>query len=561
LNSKSKHWSRDKKLNLLAQVLNHPKFNAKALRMGCLIRVSANTFWYYTSSQRTPQTPDYSPNHDKLGNIPFMTALEIAQAIKTRQQSAEETVTQALNDAQNSSDLNIFLSLSDIAIEQARAVDSKIARGETVGALAGVPVALKDNLCLRGTRTTAGSKMLERFVSPYTGTAVQHLLNAGAISIGKANLDEFGMGSSGENSAFGATKNPWDTSRVPGGSSSGSAASVAAGIVPIALGTDTGGSLRLPAAFTGTLGMKPTYGRVSRYGVVSYASSLDQVGVIAGSARDLAVTMQTICQHDPKDATSLHHQNTFTDALERDIAGLRVGIVREAVGAGNSGGVLGALEAVKTQLEGLGALLSDISLPSLETALATYYLIACPEASSNLARYDGMIYSHRGGFSGDINDVMMKARGEGFGAEVKRRILMGTYALSSGYYDAYYSRALKARALIAREFAKAFENLDVLLMPTAPSAAFKIGEKSDDPVSMYLTDVDTVAVNLAGLPAISIPFGFEDSSGAYHPDHGLPVGVQFIAPALTDERLITVTHALERVTKAKFMKLAENSKL
>ncbi len=483
-----------------------------------------------------------------------MNALDLAHRIKTRQQSAEETINQALANARNSSDLNIFLSLSDTAITQARAVDAAIAKGETVGVLAGVPVALKDNLCVRGTRTTAGSKILERFVSPYTGTAVQHLLNAGAINIGKVNLDEFGMGSSGENSAFGATKNPWDTSRVPGGSSSGSAASVAAGIVPIALGTDTGGSLRLPAAFTGTLGMKPTYGRVSRYGVVSYASSLDQVGAIARSSRDLATIMQTICAHDPKDATSLNHQNTFTAALEQNIQGLRVGVVLEAVGAGNSSSVLGALEAVKQQLEQLGASLHEISLPSLETALATYYLIACPEASSNLARYDGMVYSERGHFTGEINDVMMKARGQGFGAEVKRRILMGTYALSSGYYDAYYSKALKARTLIAREFTKAFESVDVLLMPTAPSTAFKIGEKSNDPVAMYLSDVDTVAVNLAGLPAISIPFGFEDSSGAYNQTTGLPVGVQLIAPALQDERLITVTYALEQATNAMFMR-------
>ena len=459
-----------------------------------------------------------------------MTALEMAHRIKTRQVSAEETITQALAAAQNSSDLNIFLSLSETALFEARAVDASIASGETVGALAGVPVALKDNLCVRGTRTTAGSKMLEDFVSPYTGTAVQHLLNAGAISIGKANLDEFGMGSSGENSAFGATKNPWDTSRVPGGSSSGSAASVAAGIVPIALGTDTGGSLRLPAAFTGTLGMKPTYGRVSRYGVVSYASSLDQVGVIARSASDLAVTLQTICSHDPKDATSLVHQNTFTAALERDIKGLRVGIVREAVGAGNSSGILGALEAVKSQLEQLGASLTEISLPSLETALATYYLIACPEASSNLARYDGMIYSHRGNFSGDINEVMMKARGEGFGAEVKRRILMGTYALSSGYYDAYYSKALKARTLIAREFAKAFESVDVLLMPTAPSAAFKIGEKSDDPVAMYLTDVDTVAVNLAGYRQSAYRLGLKTRAACTTPIKVCPSACNLLPP-------------------------------
>lgn len=484
-----------------------------------------------------------------------MMALETARRIQNRQVSAEEVVRQAL-DGVRADDLNIFISANDAALEQARALDARIARGEKVGPLAGVPVALKDNLCVRGTRTTAGSRSLEQFVSPYTGTAAQRLLDAGAILVAKANLDEFGMGSSGENSAFGPTRNPRDPSRVPGGSSSGPAAAVAAGIVPISLGTDTGGSIRLPAAFCGVYGMKPTYGRVSRYGVVALASSLDQVGPFARSAADLAAVLDAICVHDPMDSTSLSAEPHFAAALGQDIRGLRVGLVREALGDGNAPSVLGAIQSVKRELEGLGASVHEVSLPSLEIALAAYYLVMASEASSNLARYDGMVFSNRFGLSGDLNEVISKARGMSFGPEVKRRILMGTYALSSGYYDAYYSKSLKARALISREFSKAFEEVDVLLMPTAPSAAFKIGERTDDPVSMYLTDVDTVTVNLAGLPGISVPFGFEDASGAYSQTAGLPVGVQFIAPALADERLIGLADALERVTDGAFLRMS-----
>ncbi len=481
------------------------------------------------------------------------TATEIAERIRARQVSAEETVRDALERARASSELNVFVSISETALDEARALDAKIVRGETVGPLAGVPVALKDNLCLKGTRTTAGSRALEHFIAPYTGTAVQRLLDAGAICIGKANLDEFGMGSSGENSAFGPTRNPVDPSRVPGGSSSGPAAAVAARVVPVALGTDTGGSIRLPGAFCGVYGMKPTYGRVSRYGVVALASSLDQVGPFARRAADLAAVLDVICAHDPMDSTSLAAPARFTQALGQDVKGLRVGLVTEALGAGNAASVQGAIQAVQHELMKLGASITEVSLPSLEVALATYYLVMSSEASSNLARYDGMVFSNRFGLSGDLNDVISKARGLSFGAEVKRRILMGTYALSSGYYDAYYSKALRARALIAREFARAFESVDVLLMPTAPTAAFKLGEKSDDPVSMYLTDVDTVTVNLAGLPGISVPFGFEDASGAYSTSSGLPVGVQFIAPALSDERLITLADALERATNTAFV--------
>lgn len=483
-----------------------------------------------------------------------MRALETARRIKNREVSAEEVVKHALQAAHDDPN-NIFISVIDTALEQARGLDARIAKGETVGLLAGVPVAMKDNLCVVGTRTTAGSRALEHFVSPYTGTAAQRLLDAGAILIGKANLDEFGMGSSGENSAFGLTRNPRDPSRVPGGSSSGPAAAVAADITPISLGTDTGGSIRLPAAFCGVCGMKPTYGRVSRYGVVALASSLDQVGPFARSASDLAAVLDAICVHDPMDSTSLTATPKFTAALGQGVKGLRVGLVTEALGSGNAPSVLGAIEAVKHELEGLGARLVDVSLPSLEIALAAYYLVMASEASSNLARYDGMVFSNRFGLKGDLNEVMSKARGMSFGPEVKRRILMGTYALSSGYYDAYYSKSLKARALISREFSRAFQDVDVLLLPTAPSAAFRIGEKSDDPVSMYLTDVDTVTVNLAGLPAISLPFGFEDS-GAYSTTAGLPVGVQFIAPALADERLVSLADALERVTDGAFLQTA-----
>ena len=483
-----------------------------------------------------------------------MTAFEIARRVQNREHSAEEVVGLALERAQ-ANDLNIFLSVSDTALQEARVLDQRIARGEAVGPLAGVPVALKDNLCVKNTRTTAGSRALEHFVSPYTGTAVQRLLDAGAISIGKVNLDEFGMGSSTENSAFGVTRNPWDHERVPGGSSGGSGAAVAAGITPIALGTDTGGSIRLPAAFTGTLGFKPTYGRASRYGLVALASSLDQIGPFALSTADLAAVLDVICGHDPLDATSLEAPNAFREALNRDVRGLRIGLVREALGDGNSPGVIGALERARTQLEHLGASVREVSLPSLEYGLGAYYLVMCSEASSNLARFDGMVYSNRFGLDGEVNDVMMKARGRAFGLEARRRILMGTYALSSGYYDAYYSKALKVRSLIAREFSRAFEDVDVLMLPTAPTPAFKIGERADDPVSMYLTDVDTVPVSLAGLPGMSVPFGFEHE-GAYSETTGLPVGVQFVAPALQDERLITVSHALEQATNGAFLRVA-----
>jgi aspartyl-tRNA(Asn)/glutamyl-tRNA(Gln) amidotransferase subunit A len=496
---------------------------------------------------------------------PTRFAAAIAAQVQSASQSAQAITEAALARAEASHDLNIFLSLLNRAnaakisaqrgeitpynaLEQAALLDRRIKAGAKVGALAGVPIAIKDNLCLAGSRTSAGSKILEHFIAPYTATTVAKLLAADAIIIGKANMDEFAMGSSGENSAFGPTKNPHDPLRVPGGSSSGSAAAVAAGVVPVALGSDTGGSIRLPASFCGVLGMKPTYGRASRWGVIAYGSSLDQVGPFAHNSSDLALMLDTILGHDPLDATSLpdngQASGSFARALSGNIRGMRFGFIRESLGAGNSAGVEGAIAALRAQLKDLGAELLEVSLPSLDVAIAAYYLIACPEASSNLARYDGMVYGHRSSQGKTLEEIIMNSRSEGLGPEVRRRIMIGTYALSSGYYDAYYSKALKARALIAREFASAFAQADVLVTPTAPSPAFAIGERSDDPLAMYLIDVDTVAVNLAGLPALNIPYGFEDN-GRYSATTGLPVGLQFIAPALQDEVLLTVASALE----------------
>ncbi len=457
-------------------------------------------------------------------------------------------VAKASLEAVRSETLNAFISVNDAVLEAAALVDARVAAGEVLP-LAGYPLAVKDNIVLRGLGATAGSRILEKFVSPYTSSALQKLINAGAVVIGKANCDEFGMGSSGENSAYGVTKNPRDHARVPGGSSSGSAAAVAEGLVSGALGTDTGGSIRLPAAFCGCLGLKPTYGRVSRYGVIAYASSLDQVGPLARNTADLTALLEVMSGYDPMDATSLQTQTNFSSA--QDIKGWKIGLVKEGMGSGNSAGVVGAMQATQEALEKLGATVVEISLPSLENALAAYYLIACPEASSNLARYDGMVYSHRAE-GADLLEVMAKSRGEGFGAEVKRRILMGTYALSSGYYDAFYSKALRARAMIAADFARVFAEVDALLMPTAPSPAFLLGAKAD-PLEMYLTDVDTVAVNLAGLPAISIPFGFEQN-GQFSTSAGLPIGVQFIAPTLEDARLLTISAQLEQFTVGAFLK-------
>ena len=460
-----------------------------------------------------------------------------------REVTADQVIQEALGRAQAAGDLNALVSLNDHAAEQAAEVQQKVEAGEAL-ALAGLPIVIKDNINLSGTRTTCGSRILGNYVSPYTATAAQKLLDAGAVVIGKANMDEFAMGSSTESSASGPTLNPWDQARVPGGSSGGSAVVVAANITSVALGSDTGGSVRQPAALTGVYGLKPTYGRVSRYGLVAYASSLDQIGPFARTAQDLALLMNVIAGHDPLDATSLQAPPQFRAGTPDDLRGLRVGVIRESL-QGNTPGVEQALQDTIDALRTAGATVGEVSIPELKYAIAAYYLIAMPEASSNLARYDGMVYGQRVQGS-DLLESMTLTREQGFGREVQRRIMIGTYALSSGYYDAYYSKAMKVRRLIADEFSAAFRQYDVLLTPTSPFPAFRRGEKTSDPLAMYAADVDTVAINLAGLPALSVPAGFEVVDGVR-----LPVGVQFIAPALQDERLVALAGGLEGVGAVK----------
>ena len=407
------------------------------------------------------------------------------------------------------------------------------------GPLSGKAVAIKDNLCIQGWPTTAGSRILENFVPPYTATVVERLLQAGARLVGKTNLDEFAMGSSTENSAFGVTRNPWDLERVPGGSSGGSAAAVAAGLCDLALGTDTGGSIRQPAAFCGITGLKPTYGRVSRYGCIAYGSSLDQIGPMAYTAEDCASMLQVIAGPDSLDSTCYQQAcPDFTAEMKAECKGLRLGwdpaLVKDLPGE-----MRAAFEAGLEVYRGLGVNLVEVSLPHLEFSLPAYYLIATAEASSNLARYDGVRYGHRAQGAKDVASMMSKTRSEGFGPEVKRRIMLGTYALSSGYYDAYYAQAQKMRTVLRQDFEKAFADTDAFAMPTTPAPAFKIGEKSDDPLAMYLSDVYTVVANLTGLPAISHPGGFVG---------GLPVGFQLMAPAWQEGRLLQLAHHFQQQT-------------
>ncbi len=432
-----------------------------------------------------------------------------------------------------------FVTVTDQdALREAEEIDRRRAEGQALGPLAGVPLAIKDVLCTKGVRTTCSSRILEHFVPPYDATVIARLRAAGAIFLGKTNMDEFAMGSSTENSAFFPTHNPWDLDRVPGGSSGGSAAAVAAGEAMGALGTDTGGSVRQPGALTNTVALKPTYGRVSRYGLVAFASSLDQVGPFARSARDAALILQAIAGYDPLDSTSLNAPvPDYTAALTGDISGLRVGVPKEYFGEGAEPGVSAAVEAAIETLKGLGAEIGECSLPHTRYGVAAYYIIAPAECSANLARYDGVKYglSVRNG----DDDPTAATRAAGFGAEVKRRIMLGAYALSSGYYDAYYLKAEKVRTLIRSDFASAFERFDVLVAPTSPTVAFKIGEKVSDPYAMYLNDVYTIPTNLAGNCGISIPGGFSE---------GLPVGLQLIGPNLGEATLLRVADAFQRVT-------------
>lgn len=481
-------------------------------------------------------------------------ATDIAAVVVAGRSSAEAQVRAALSRADTvQRDLNAFIAiLHEEALVRAKAIDEKRSKGETLGPLAGVPVVVKDNICTKGVRTTAGSRILKHFIPPYSATVVERLEAADAIVIAKANLDEFGMGSSNENSAFGPAKNPWDAARVPGGSSGGSAVAVASGVAPLALGTDTGGSVRQPAGFSGVIGFKPTYGRLSRYGVIAFASSLDQVGVLARSSRDLAAALDVMGGHDPCDATSIANDTPeFVAALAdlSDLKGIKIGLVKELTGEGNSEGVLAALERTKETLEGLGATVGDVSLPNARAGIAAYYLVAPAEASSNLARYDGMVYSSRSGENvlGQA-DVMSQSRGQFFGPEVRRRVLMGTYALSAGYYDAYYGKALKVRRLIADDFERAFAQYDFLMTPTSPTPAYPIGEKTSDPLAMYLDDIDTVLANLVGIGAVSVPAGKAEDD--------MPCGVQFFAPALADERLVRLVAVLEQARGKNFAPLA-----
>jgi aspartyl-tRNA(Asn)/glutamyl-tRNA(Gln) amidotransferase subunit A len=435
-----------------------------------------------------------------------------------------------------------FLHVDEAAArEQARAIDARRQRGEKLGALAGIPVAIKDVLCTRGQPTTCGSKILQNFVPPYDAHVITRLKQADAVLIGKTNMDEFAMGSSTENSAYQVTRNPWDLERIPGGSSGGSAAAVAADEAPLSLGTDTGGSIRQPASLCGVVGLKPTYGRVSRFGLVAYASSLDQIGPFAHDVAGIAVLLEAIAGHDPCDSTSVQKPvPEYSKTLDDPVKPLTIGVPREYFGGGLDGEVEQAVRVALKVYQGLGATVQEISLPHSPYAIATYYLVATAEASSNLARYDGVHYGYRAKQHGDLIDMYCRSRGEAFGKEVQRRIMLGTYALSSGYKDAYYVKALKVRRLIKEDFDRAFAACDVVVGPTSPTAAFKVGEKTEDPLAMYLSDIYTISCNLAGLPGISIPCGFTKA--------GLPIGLQILAAPFEEEKLLRIARMHERAT-------------
>lgn len=476
-----------------------------------------------------------------MNEILKKTATEQRKALLNKEISSVELVNatfERIDEVENK--VESFNSLTkDIALETAKKVDEMIARGEELPLLAGIPLALKDNMNLIGSKTTASSKILENFVSPYNATVTTKLLNNLVPIIGKANLDEFAMGSSTENSAFKKTKNPWDLNKVPGGSSGGSAASVAACEATLSLGSDTGGSIRLPASFCGIVGMKPTYGRVSRYGLIAFASSLDQIGPFARSVEDAANLLEVISGIDPKDSTSLNIPvEKYSQTLNNDIKGMKIGVIKELVGEGLSEGVSKSIQAAIDTYKSLGAEIVEISLPYLKHSIGVYYIIATAEASSNLARFDGVKYGHRAKDTKSLMEMYTKTRAEGFGTEVKRRIMLGTYALSSGYYDAYYKKAQQIRALIKQDFDKAFEKVDLLISPTCPNTAFEFGSKTEDPLSMYLTDIATISANLAGIPGISIPAGFDDS--------GMPIGLQILGPQLGETKLFNASYKFEQ---------------
>ena len=478
-------------------------------------------------------------------NITNLTACELKEKLDKKELTVTE-ITKAYVDRINDKEKDVqsfVTTLTDEAIEKSKVIEEKINKGEKLGEYAGIPIGIKDNMCTKGIRTTCSSKMLENFISPYDGTVVNKVINEeNMINLGKLNMDEFAMGSSTETSYFKKTKNPWDLSRVPGGSSGGSAAAVAANMVPWALGSDTGGSIRQPASLCGVVGLKPTYGLVSRYGLVAFASSLDQIGPITKDVKDSAALLTIIAGHDEKDTTSMNiSKKDYVKALKNDVTGLKIGVPKEFFGEGINEEVKQAIEnAIKVYKE-KGAIVEETSLDVANYALATYYIIACAEASSNLGRFDGIRYGYRTNNYTNLNELYVNSRSEGFGSEVKRRIILGTYVLSSGYYDAYYKKAQQVRTLVKNEFAKNLEKYDVLLTPTSPTTAFKFGEKSNNPLEMYLADICTVSVNIAGLPGLSIPCGVDKS--------GMPIGMQLIGKAFDEETILNAGYTFEQEYK------------
>ena len=476
-----------------------------------------------------------------MAELNWLSIQEAHSQLTSRQISSVELTQACLDRIEAVEDrVQSFLTLTpETALAQAEAADRMLAAGEG-GPLTGVPVQIKDVMCTEGVPTTCASRMLENFVPVYNATAVERLLGQGAVMLGKGNMDEFAMGSSCENSAFHPTMNPWDLERVPGGSSGGAAASVASGEAIYALGSDTGGSVRQPAALCGVVGLKPTYGLVSRYGLIAFASSLDQIGPVGRTVMDCALALNAIAGHDPRDATSVHQEpKDYAASLGQDIKGLRLGVPEEYFVDGMEAGSRKAVDEAILALEGLGASVRPVSLPTTRYALACYYIIAPSECSANLARYDGVKYGYSYQDTNDMWEALEKTREYGFGPEVTRRVMLGTYALSSGYYDAYYLKAQQARTLIRQDFDRVFQDVDALVTPTSPVTAFKIGEKSGDPVQMYLIDVCTLPVNIAGLPGLSVPCGFSD---------GLPVGLQLIGPRFSEETLLRTAHAYESAT-------------
>ena len=472
-----------------------------------------------------------------------LTAHELRDLIRSKKASAVEITQSLLNRIERTDDrIGSYLTVCrEEALERAKKVQERIDRGEVQSALAGIPMALKDNMCTEGIKTTCGSKMLHNFVPPYNATIANKLFNEDTVLLGKLNMDEFAMGGSTENSFYKKTRNPWDTERVPGGSSGGSAASVAAGQAVFSLGSDTGGSIRQPASFCGVVGLKPTYGAVSRFGLVAFASSLDQIGPLTRDVEDCALVMNAISGHDPLDSTSAAiDYPDYTKALVNNVKGMKIGYPKEYLGQGINPEVKQAvLQAIET-FRGLGAECEEFSLPITEYAIPAYYLIACAEASSNLARYDGIKYGYRAEKFTDLLDLYKQTRSEGFGNEVKRRIMLGTYALSSGYYDAYYKKALQVRTLITEGFNEAFEKYDMVIGPTAPTTAFKLGEKANDPLEMYLGDIYTVSVNIAGLPGLVVPCGTDGE--------GLPIGLQLIGKPFDESTILRAGYTFEQNT-------------